>query len=555
MSSKLPKSYRSSVKIRAPYRNPIHSDSKKGTNLIAKIKAFFSKPKARSTEKGDGHSNSELDYPSVLESTSKASEPPKIPGTFFTEPSDSLIISSQLSNHKSNSADTEDRNQSSDVSANINYELADFFRRKGATPLNFIEARGVLSLLEKSTGSIKPSGESSFITIPPEDVETAELPSILKASNKSSTPNFELPSFTPTLDTSNGHHGSTATRSHSSSMRRVFDYSRIPSPYRTTIYKYNNQTSEGSDITFGRKSEPTKSRSVTKPRKTPKLSNTASALISLLDTENSETKALSQIANPYSSSIVEHRRPKKESSTKLVIPAKTEIETVPEKENRNSESIFLSQKEDKNISETISIPKRGNKNVKNNQVEKPEAVSSSNSLNMYKPVRSSSLRSSVVVADNESPKKETEGGNVKISSPNPPKAAFTFEFGEPEKSSEPEETKSELAKKFAITSQGNKTQGPEPLLSKDHKADAEIFKETNEIDIVGVPQDNKEAKSGTLASAKVNAPHKDLFPTLSAAVDTKEEEMFDFGTLPPSSTDQQAIDEEKVEAYKSEFVF
>ena len=91
--------------------------------------------------------------------------------------------------------------------------------------------------------------------------------------------------------------------------RRIFDYSKVPSPYRTTVYKYSAGSLPNKDKDSNTSlSQPIETKNkVTRNRaqQPKKLSNTASALMSILDgdsAKNAQTtnvSVASSIANPY----------------------------------------------------------------------------------------------------------------------------------------------------------------------------------------------------------------------------------------------------------------
>lgn len=492
-----------------------------------------------------------------------------VPGGFFEEGNrsihnnsktdDSMIASSQLDQNENN----ENNETDGDVSmANIsNIKLANFFRQKGDNPLTDIEMEGVMSLMRKSSMPQLPShnhnhhdmANSTFTSLHPTD-ENASFDTlsnnnnnvfkssrILSTSSNANTTNhnntangFKVPQYMPKYDSSNNTMGSRISSINSTtSTRRVFDYSGMKSPYRKTlIFKYPSH----------RRSVSTPHPQITKPisknvqsKKSTngqRMTNVASALVTLLENNSSSpsvnttndikdqdksitiTKESKSLANPYSSII---RKPQQLH------------QSVPlEKKNESAPVTKLSD---------AAVP--------------PSApvVSSANSTisSTYKPTRSSSLRSNVVVADveeTEEPKKE----NVKQSDEPqskpvvPQTSSFAFTFGNKDKAEEEKKSEEEVKPSFSMASEKRA-----PVLAASTAAplfSIPIPKKTN-----GDKEINKEEEKET----SNNNNNDDVIMTNTT--NTPKIYNFEFETPSKSGIDASEIDDSKVNQFKSMFVF
>lgn len=222
-------------------------------------------------------------------------------------------------------------NQSMDQNPDqtANEVLSSFFKDKGDRPLSQIEYEGVMSLLEKSRSNVtlplndteqhphtrrSPTRESSFIQ---HNNTTFSNQHVLKNTSMydGSTPanaTFAAPDYRPL------YHNFNDTSRAAPPVKRVYQFSGLPSPYRTRIRAPGSSQKKARRIAT--EGDITPSALTIPESETPKrMSNTANSLLSVLD--NQLKKESSDVAvgssdrplhNPYAKN---RRRTAKTAST------------------------------------------------------------------------------------------------------------------------------------------------------------------------------------------------------------------------------------------------
>lgn len=222
--------------------------------------------------------------------------------------------------------------------------LSSFFQEKGDRPLTQVEYEGVMSLLEKSKASITlPLPESPEKPTAPDDNSELEArqnhtfapysqkilrnTSMLDANSTSlATPDYK-PVYHTFSDTSRGN----------TSVKRVYQFSGLPSPYRTRIRAPNLNARRAKRLTTATGTS-TASAGVSEGTSTAasiaggelngdnqdsaqkQMSNTANSLLSILDGGNSKelvdsTSSVKLLHNPFA-------RSKRKNPISLNLPAK-----------------------------------------------------------------------------------------------------------------------------------------------------------------------------------------------------------------------------------------
>lgn len=445
------KSYREQA---APYRRPISTRTNDKVSMFGRIRrslfggAHSSKPddKDESLQSMSSHRQRGQKLANVNKRVMSSSS---IPGGFFNADASNISIVPQPSeNNNTIEGEMNGTNLAADISVSSNAKLANFFANKGDAALSEMEMEGVMSLMKKAnttgTNNVGPditNGDGNEEDN--ESVANGTMASsrygggagrahegkstILRGNNLGSVNNsFKMPSFTPRYDHSTmtldrrAHHRNhndntmmqrnTSFASTASSTRRVFDYNRLPSPYKTVVFRYKsiNGSEPGKtntkELLSRRHQQQHKGNErvkIDKPKK--RVSNTASALLSLLDSNQNETvddddkdsnnNSTNLLANPYSTLVPRVR--------KKPIPQQT-IPTVENDSVLPSEVVTPIETTTKPVVDApIELPKRN----------KPEPIATGTTtmttttttpehpFKLYKPTRSSSLRSSVVAAD------------------------------------------------------------------------------------------------------------------------------------------------------------
>lgn len=428
-----------------------------------------------------------------------------------------------------------------------NAKLSTFFREKGDQPLSEIEYEGVLSLMKKSKSTVSTPHAHKTISVPSE-INTIEETKVLRSSiNSLSDTPFRTPAFKPSYDGSNVS-DSTSMRS-STAKRRVFDYSSLPSPYRITVYKYSVADAHKED---NRIVKPT--TKLIAPQK--KLSNTASALISLLDGNDSEGNnergndtSISELANPYSSHVSQIRKHKKPTiDSSLQTPFKSSQPT-PIKSNALSEIESTKKQED------LALQQQSQQQPQQKPQQQPQQQTQQQGFDKYKPVKSSSLRVAVSV-DEPLESKKNVSNQLQQQTSVPQSTSFNFSFAKPTtvEPTKPAATKpgafafgeSSSSKKEENT-QKNKTQTP--LFQLNQTKSNQKNEESQESSSFSFTQ-----KCGAHDAAMSGKPSL-AFENHKEAAAGEDVIKYNFGTPAPSNVDPNTVDDSKVEAFRSMFVF
>ncbi|QLL32906.1 hypothetical protein HG536_0D04280 [Torulaspora globosa] len=527
------KSYRYGKPI-APYKqHVVVNNASNGSSFFKKMKSLFGRE--QSTKKARNQS----DKASLGQGEDSL---PRIPGGFFaTDDSRVKVVTTagMLQRSENSSANVtqsiyeEESNDESEIVNTSNAKLAEFFSKKGDQPLTDIEMEGVLSLMKKASRTAT-ARKRPLIATDFDDSTTVESSRVLRSSR---TPSMaatynKAPSFTPGYEDSVGSQslGNASLRS-TSSRRRVFDYSSFPTPYKTVVYKYSaadgnrfGSTAVPSEAPSNEPGQQANSNNSSVQR----LSNTASALVSLLGGKESNKDIPSLCSNPYSSYIEPIRQYKKKVSTILPRPDPAQSSSL------RSEALEKIQ-DAKDESNSQVLPKQRQKGQ-----QKP-------SSDKYKPARSSSLRSSIVPVEEVSKTVKENGEKPAV----PTAARFSFSL---------EGMRNE--KEQAEVRQPDAT----PLL--DHAGSVNAPKPRQRMTELGVNESdsgNGQAKKSDRGESNHKEPVSQqvedkfdsqskigLFPSKSL---TPEPVNFDFGEPLPSNVDAGLIDGAKVEKFKSLFAF
>lgn len=223
-----------------------------------------------------------------------------------------------------------------EVHTSPNNRLSSFFQKKGDDPLNEIEYEGVLSLMAKpgtpNTNKKRKSDEGSF----EQNESTVYLPKRLKENNlliatpqrrlRNSTynddiSNISIPEYQPVYHTFTND-GNSVRKMHS--VRRVYQFSGLPLPYRTRIRapsltKTKQRSSNLSNVSFD--VTLMGSHDKTNPRDQRPISEAANTLLNILDGHNERDPKnddgqsnIKLFSNPYAS-IKTKRKAEKPSIT------------------------------------------------------------------------------------------------------------------------------------------------------------------------------------------------------------------------------------------------
>lgn len=231
------------------------------------------------------------------------------------------IRGSQSVLHSFSRENTEDVTDSNQI-------LASFFKDKGDKPLSEVEYEGVMSLISKTRSNMNTPNN----TLPLKDVNrtvdssflgrnnTSMNQSILSRSfappsnqhvlkNTAANSSFALSDYKPAYHTF--HEGSTTRRI--PSIKRVYHFSGLPSPYRTRIRAPSFSDSKRSKLSTSQSTA--KEAAPEKP-----LSNAANSLLSILDSdlqEKTETQKpnIQNFTNPYADNFTAKKQRKAVSST------------------------------------------------------------------------------------------------------------------------------------------------------------------------------------------------------------------------------------------------
>lgn len=209
-----------------------------------------------------------------------------------------------------------------------NQILASFFKDKGDKPLSEVEYQGVMSLIAKSRSSMNTPNNTLSLKDGNRTVDSSFLGrnnmstnlSILSRSlappsnqhvlkNTAANSSFVLSDYKPAYHTF--HEGSTTRRI--PSIKRVYHFSGLPSPYRTRIRAPSFSESKRSKSST---LQPTVKEAV--PEKP--LSNAANSLLSILDSGSlekfvKEKSNIQNFTNPYADNFTVKKQRKAASST------------------------------------------------------------------------------------------------------------------------------------------------------------------------------------------------------------------------------------------------
>ncbi|KAK6463523.1 hypothetical protein DFJ63DRAFT_122678 [Scheffersomyces coipomensis] len=288
------------------YRNRINnstnSNARSRGSILSKVKGFFNNASANSSLNEIANTTTTTEQQTTHNNHNQF----KIPGGFDTSFANETVINAPPSNDN-------------DVQSSPSKLLSDFFKEKGDKPLTKIEYEGVLSLIAK-TKNTKPedktinNNDSDFtnllndksLLIHPSN--TTQNNSILldspkqrylKRNNPDATSMIDTPEYTPVYHTfaNNSFNNSFSTANKTMpSIKRVYQFSGLPSPYRTRIRvpsasssglrpsvkrhkkKTTANTTEKEDISLANTTFQEKNYKPYKPR-----SEAANTLLSILD--------------------------------------------------------------------------------------------------------------------------------------------------------------------------------------------------------------------------------------------------------------------------------
>lgn len=310
----------------------------------------------------------------------------------------------------------EDESTEPGPASSPNQILADFFQKKGSEPLSDIEAAGVMSILNRQASSADESSEPSLYSIhTPSLKRFQQYPSTAnmftpKGMNKRlkrsrdqavstpqrNSPQPSSPSSSPKYSPLFGSNKKKRpSQSPSFTPRKMSHFSSIPSPYRPTsssnVYQAltNPEKSQEAEVVVldGPEEEAIE---VASPEKT--LSQTASTLLSLID-DPPETSVL---ASPG----------EKETPKPFVNPyASTASRSTP-RTNNQAKLVRKPSSPPSNIVQTLERTKPTNGTASSSPISEPNSAQKRTIpayLDKYKPMRSSTLRQSLVPSPSNSP--------------------------------------------------------------------------------------------------------------------------------------------------------
>ncbi|SMN22627.1 similar to Saccharomyces cerevisiae YAR002W NUP60 Subunit of the nuclear pore complex (NPC) [Maudiozyma saulgeensis] len=534
------KSYREQA---APYRRPISTRTNEKMSMFGRIKKSLFGGNA-SNNNNNNNKDESLKPRGSTTGNKRVMSSSSIPGGFFNADASNISIVPQPSENNITMNDT----NLADISVSSNAKLASFFASKGDAPLSEMEMEGVMSLMKKANTTIKEDDNDNESVINgtmasshyggnDTDINVKNGRStVLRGKNLGSVNNsFKMPSFTPKYDhstmTLDRHHRKTTNNSNNtmqrnssfastaSSTRRVFDYNRLPSPYKTVVFRYKSMNGDETKRSLLSTNEK-KTIKIDKPKKG--VSNTASALLSLLDGNQSESMDNdtnnTSLANPYSTLVPRIRK----KPVQMQVPVTIEP-TEPSIINSKKESVLPISSEVETIEKTtkpvtdapIELPKRNKPepivNVTTTATTN-NTVPSEHPFKLYKPTRSSSLRSSVVAANGNNSTTETKESSS-LSSTQATIPSFTFKKPEPQKELKKIEVElNPVTEKVPFTPS---TSLPQPNIFNNN---------TNN-------NNNKSSDTPTVPQYEFNI------------------------SLPSSDIDPSTVDEKQVEQFKSLFAF
>lgn len=248
--------------------------------LLTRVKRYFSGPQPRATAAQQSRSATH-----GADITANQSEIP--PPESFSTPANNTMV---------------------DGDVTTNRILQNFFQEKGDRPLTQIEYEGVMSLLEKSRASItmplpespekeEPKADDAALenrqnqTFAPYSQKVLRNVSMYDTSSSFATPDYR-PVYHTFNDTSRGN----------ISVKRVYQFSGLPSPYKTRIRAPNLGARRAKRLASVAVGNGVVAEEKLAPEQHKPLSNTANSLLSILDGENAtdtKEKAARPLHNPF----------------------------------------------------------------------------------------------------------------------------------------------------------------------------------------------------------------------------------------------------------------
>ena len=404
---------RAMASVLAPHR------TNRRSSMIDKVKRFFSKGDT-SVESVDTYRKKGLQRPEHGRRVVSAAQ---VPGGFFNGDTSGISLSSVRTSGKNTQKDVppsiaEASMDLSDVSVSSNARLASFFAHKGDAPLSAMEMEGVLSLMKQARAEDAAESTNAGPDLTANDApehgndhdhpaESSVLTNRRRAllRNTSSSSMQLPPRFTPRYESSNASNRSVSFAgsavSTTSTARRVFDYTSLPAPYKASVFRYHSAATAPTTKTVHKKA----------PKQAAKrVSNTASALLSLLSESQKNSKSAASLANPYAGRVprvsravetaVEEPKTEEKDGEKEDEEEKDEKEEEPKAEEAQPQEV--KPKDTTKADAPIFLPKR---QTKPETTENPAAsATTAQPFDQYKPVRSSSLRSAVTTQEPVVPK-------------------------------------------------------------------------------------------------------------------------------------------------------
>ncbi|QHS71439.1 FG-nucleoporin NUP60 [Saccharomyces paradoxus] len=524
----------------APYRKQVIGNARKKPSLFSKIKTFFTQKDPMRASSRNNVTNEKLRNEAFNRRISS------MPGGYFhseISPDSTFnrsVVVSAMGENRNGIENKEERYDETHETNVSNAKLATFFSKKGNEPLSEIEIEGVVSLLQKSSKSMITSEREQKSA----EGSNVDQSLILKESGSTPIGLSNAPTFNPKYDTSNA--SMNTTLGSIGSRKYSFNYSSLPSPYKATVYRYSAakkipDTYTANTSTQSIASAKSVRTGVSKSAPTKKISNTAAALVSLLDEKDTKrNNAASELANPYSSYVSQIRKHKRDSPN-----------AVPRQEDSQESTV-------KPLLE--NGPEQVEEPMKQVYVTKiSPSAPSKDSFTKYKPARSSSLRSNVVVAETSPEKKENVG--------KPPSSTFNFSFNTPKNVEDTEngyknenapsapskefnfsnlQTKPLVGKPITELSKGDST----PVKSADFSVTPQ--KSTSKSFVFSSVQKKSQFNLSQERDNEVKHMDSSIYNDFSK----EEPEEFDFDVpVESKQVGNDLVDENKVEAFRSLFTF
>ncbi|CEP61784.1 FG-nucleoporin NUP60 LALA0_S04e00606g [Lachancea lanzarotensis] len=505
----------------APYSRILKKQDRGKRTFLSKVKSFFAS--------GNPDSVNSLKLVRVPEFQGVSA-----PGGFYDRPPNNLISTKERSISKGPEAIEEDPGAATLEEVNSsNSTLAQFFRQKGDEALSEVEYEGVLSLMRKIRSGPTENLPSSEVTSEVSCIQ-AEPSSILKANAGPHEISLKTPQFHPKYD----NYSTTANTSLKSisstgtTRSRVFDYAGLPSPYKTSSYRHG--ASHLSAVTKKNKTN-VDSAPAPEAHTQEKLSNTASALLSLLDSGEVKPKA-SGLANPYANRVSEFKKFRKSVEPSISAP------DTPSKNGASAvQSLALSEI----------------RNTEDTECDKGDKTSAAQHFTKYKPAKASTLRTTVSapkVPQNKAgsvPKQSDDSPSV-----HPYSGAFNFTYST---------TAPALGRESSTTSQKDTREAKKPFgdgtdegfQSKPSHAQRE---QESPSEHQGLKRGDEEASLNLTASQLNHSPNtsrNDDSESLSHPHSKAEQprHFFEFFPPPSSGLKREWINRDLVKSWKNTFAF